>query len=410
VNSKTIADASVRRVAPAGSRTAKRGRHFPCFDGYRAIAATSVLIFHAAVQSGFTEHQHVYGAYTARLGDFGVSVFFVISGFLLYRPFADAHAGGRAAPALGQFYRNRVLRIVPAFWIALTVVVFVVDPHTVHSVWQFVAYYGFLQIYDSHLVLSGLAQAWSLGTEVTFYLALPMFGFVAAGLAGGPRRRLKDWLAAEVAVLAILYAAGVGFRSYVLFNHPSWTVGAAITWLPSRLDWFALGMTLAVVSVWAERTDRSPRFFAVLGDHPVVSVVFAAELYWLLARLGLSRGFAPDTPWHKMEGFFLIGLVAFFVILPGVFGPQHRGAIRGLLRSWPLRSLGVVSYGVFLWHHVWIDEEAGWIHRPTFWQLIVVSLPLAVATATLSYYLVERPVMSLKSRRAAVTHQDQATN
>src|ERR1700722_19903176 len=71
-------------------------RHFACFDGLRSIAAVSVLLLHTAWISGFTSRSWL-GAYTSRL-EIGVSVFFLISGFLLYRPFAVSHLAGLAAP------------------------------------------------------------------------------------------------------------------------------------------------------------------------------------------------------------------------------------------------------------------------------------------------------------------------
>ena len=82
-------------------REASRGqpRHFPCFDGLRAIAAVLVVMVHTAFGSGFT-HRSWAGIYTARF-EIGVAVFFLISGFLLYRPFAASHIAGASAPAVG---------------------------------------------------------------------------------------------------------------------------------------------------------------------------------------------------------------------------------------------------------------------------------------------------------------------
>jgi peptidoglycan/LPS O-acetylase OafA/YrhL len=97
-------------------------RHFECFDGLRAIAAVSVLLLHTAWTSGFTSRSSL-GIYTSRL-EIGVSVFFLISGFLLYRPFAVSHFVGRDQPDAGRFWVRRLLRIVPAYWLALTVLAY----------------------------------------------------------------------------------------------------------------------------------------------------------------------------------------------------------------------------------------------------------------------------------------------
>jgi peptidoglycan/LPS O-acetylase OafA/YrhL len=110
---------------------AGRPRHFPCFDGLRAIAAVSVVVIHTSFVSGLTTRSGV-GIYTARL-EIGVAVFFLISGFLLYRPFAAAHVAGLPSPVLGRFWVRRLLRIVPAYWLALTVTTYVLHVNQTRS-------------------------------------------------------------------------------------------------------------------------------------------------------------------------------------------------------------------------------------------------------------------------------------
>ncbi len=95
------------------------GRHSP-LDGLRAVAAVAVLLTHAAIYSGLASAGGDTARYAQRL-EVGVAVFFVISGFVLYRPFVSARLDGRPLPLLGRFAGRRALRIVPAYWLALTV-------------------------------------------------------------------------------------------------------------------------------------------------------------------------------------------------------------------------------------------------------------------------------------------------
>src|SRR3954468_20104855 len=106
-------------AAPDALRPPPGNPRFPLVDGLRAFAAIAVVITHTGFLSTFNAHG-LAGEVTARL-DVGVTLFFIISGFLLYRPFVAARLEHRPAPRIPVYARRRVLRIVPAYWLALTV-------------------------------------------------------------------------------------------------------------------------------------------------------------------------------------------------------------------------------------------------------------------------------------------------
>ena len=168
-------------TAPDAARTARavtegRGKaagFVQGFDGLRAIAALLVVVDHVGQASGFTGRSSL-GRFTAR-GEIGVSVFFLISGFLLYRPFAAAALAGRPGPNVRSYLVRRVLRIVPLYWVALVVNYLFTGWKSVHGVSGFLENAFFLQVYSRHWVFHGITQAWSLCIEVTFYLALPLW-------------------------------------------------------------------------------------------------------------------------------------------------------------------------------------------------------------------------------------------
>ena len=380
---------------------ANRTGHFAGFDGLRAIAALTVVGVHTAFASGFTSKHPVLGRYTSRL-EIGVSVFFVISGFLLYRPFAVDHFGGKAAPARRTFWTRRVKRIVPAYWVAFLVVSYVLHDDTVRHSWDapFV-YLGFAQIYFPHYIVSGIDQAWSLCTEMTFYLMLPLYAAVLARGRRTPDRQLR----AEGAGLAVLVAISFAYRIPVLLaapkgaaalSHPSVTQ-AMPSWLPGYLDQFALGMLLAVASAyWAAQSRRPAALW-----HPAtpwVSWGLAVVAFIAVSNIGLSvkpldaAALGPSLLRQTLYGAF-----GFFLVLPAVFGPQDHGAVRRLLTWRPVALVGVVSYGVYLWHEAFMYTFLSWFgpglfHYPWGAMLALVTI-LAVAAATLSYRLVERPVL-----------------
>ena len=98
----------------------------------------------------------------------------------------------------------------------------------------------------------------------------------------------------------------------------------------------------------------------------------------------------------------LYGLTALFLLLPAVFGPQDRSLVRKFLCCAPMAFLGLVSYGVYLWHEAWIGQVFSWFGYTLFdapiIPVVLVGGALTVATASLSYYLVERPILRFKDR------------
>ena len=141
-------------------------------DSLRALAALGVLVAHVTI---FTRNDQrlSWGVLPANL-DIGVTVFFVLSGFLLYRPFFSSELSAAPAPRVRDYARRRILRIVPAYWLALTVLALYPGvPGIFSSDWW--RYYGFLQFYSYHTSIRGLGVAWTLCVEVAFYAVLPIY-------------------------------------------------------------------------------------------------------------------------------------------------------------------------------------------------------------------------------------------
>jgi peptidoglycan/LPS O-acetylase OafA/YrhL len=388
-------------------RTASKKTRFPGFDGLRAIAAISVLAFHASTASTFDSHSS-YWIYARRL-NIGVAVFFLISGFLLYRPFAVSHLEMKESPSTPKFWFRRLLRIVPAYWLALTFITYWLHAARPGRGWAGVlAVYGFAQIYFPSQALSGLPQAWTLCVEMSFYLALPLYAGVIAFRRSSPHRQLVR----ELAGLGVLTVFGYLFRLWALSPCPKSQYFACIShppmreytrsWLPSYVIWFALGMSLAVISAWVARTERRRLWF----DHrwfPWASWIGAAAVFYWIAHLGIANtAFATmsvglNTLYITLSGFF-----AFLLLLPAVFGPQDQGLIRRFLSCWPIASLGVISYGIYLWHAAWVDQCLKWFGNtqwgtvPGLGALVLMVLALSIASASVSYFGLERPILHFK--------------
>lgn len=384
------------------------GERFPAMDGLRAVAAGGVLLVHVSLISGYAFRQRDgIGPYLAR-AELGVALFFLISGFLLYRPFVAASYDDRPGPALGPYARRRLLRIVPAYWVALTVLVVLLDVRDrgdITSLREVVIYYGFLQNYFADTALGGIQQAWSLGTEMAFYVLLPGWAWLLRRLGGAGTDRPGRRLAVELAALLALYAFGFAYRWFLVrdLGPAADDIEHRVNWLPANADLFALGMAVAVVQVHAARWRASAagRFATFAGRIGGWWWAAAAISYWLVAEhAGLGVRVGADTPAQWMRRQFLYGSTALFLLLPAVFGDQARGSVRRVLRSTPLAAAGLVSYGIYLWHEGVLDayrriEDHVPFAGPFLPQLAVTALGTGVA-AVVSWFVVEKPALRRK--------------
>jgi peptidoglycan/LPS O-acetylase OafA/YrhL len=399
---------------PADPSVALPGRaHFPCFDGLRAIAAMMVLLHHVGYSTAYGINGR-FGEYLAH-GDAGVPIFFLISGFLLYRPFVHAHLNGRPPGNVWKFWWNRILRIVPAFWVALFLInwLFGFQNGALAGPRDIITYFGFLQIYDTRRYFAAVNQAWSLGTEMSFYLFLPLFAFVVYQWA---KRSSASKLRVQATALVSLFVAGYiwrislwTFSAYKYNGHGAapWANLGTEYWLPAFFDLFAMGMGLALLSVWAQQQQAVPRFIDFLGRHTWLWWGCAAFFYWFVStQLHLHRDLTQLTPSQALARQFLYGLVALFLLIPAVFGDPDTGGVRRFLRWGPVAYFGLVSYAVYLWHQAWIAKVISWLgYSPVFFsggkigvlEVAGLTILFATLTATASYFVVEKPVLRLKN-------------
>jgi peptidoglycan/LPS O-acetylase OafA/YrhL len=398
-----------RDAAPDALKPPPGNPRFPLFDSLRGLAALAIVLTHVGLASGANTNAF-YGAMTARL-DVGVTMFFVLSGFLLYRPFVAARFEDRPAPRVRDYARRRILRIVPAYWLALTVL----------AIWPGLAftgprwtYYGFVQSYDLTWVLGGLGQAWSLAVEASFYVLLP---FYAMALGWLTRRGRRVWI--ELGVLAVLAVASIALRTWI--NHTQTNTVLLFTIL-GTFFWFSLGMGLAVASAALSGRERMPSPVRLVERAPLVPWLAAAVLFVVMSyTFGLPRGLYGTKTGAQFLGEHLVyGTASFLFVLPAVWGDRRGGLPRRILGLRPIAWLGLVSYGLFLWHSrfvEWFTEKgaAGWLPWLGSGFVVMLGCVLAVslACAAASYYVVERPILRYKDgfrrRRARQSDSPRST-
>jgi peptidoglycan/LPS O-acetylase OafA/YrhL len=361
---------------------------FPLVDSMRAIAALLVFGGHTVIGVVAVGAHPELSLSAAELAFEGVAIFFLISGFLLYRPFLLARCGAHPL-RIGSYSSRRVLRIVPAYWAALSIFIAAgfVSGVSAHNWWIF---YGFGQIYSLQNIGHGIGVAWTLCIEVTFYAALPVFALLTARLA-----RRAGSFTPDVVLLVLLAAASLAFRAHF----SSFTEVATISTLAGTFFWFALGMGLAI---WSVRIERSAAQGGAPGSGglgrlwPIASWTVGVLL--LVLNRQVKVGFAGlDLSCVTVVTHVLYGLSALFILLPAIFSARDSGPVAKLLQARLLAWIGLISYGFYLYHTIVIDQlnqlarDAGVPAR--YAVVAAASFCVTLTSASASYYLLERPVM-----------------
>jgi peptidoglycan/LPS O-acetylase OafA/YrhL len=386
-------------------------RRIPGVEGLRALAASAVVITHVwgaawvAGRDPVALHGRI-GTVFANL-QLGVTLFFCLSGFLLYAPFVAWLLGDRPRPRLRAFARNRLLRIWPAYLVCCAVAMLALGlyrladggvgrpPDLDHAVRLFTMTTDVTPSMQGQ----GFPVAWTLPVELIFYASLPVLSALAV--------RLR-WLSRRQAVLlppAVLLVVGVATRAAL---HLAPLEGSSWFWVveasfPAQCDMFAWGMLVAIVAAAIRHHGlRLPARWRLVAV-PVAVLVLA----YCMHRMKLD-GPLTSSLWNSVAAA-AIGVLLAAVVLP------HRSARPYVLRvlEWrPLVFVGLVSYSVYLWHSPVLDwtREHGWGKAGTAGLVfnIVMVLGLTVAVAALSYVLVEVPALRRKrSMRQPVAAQEQ---
>ncbi|MFD6567151.1 acyltransferase family protein [Micromonospora profundi] len=410
-------DSISEQASHSAPRAGRSDGWLPALEGLRALAVIAVVVHHVSFLSGLTNSLDPLAGLLARL-DVGVAIFFALSGFLLYRPFALATIQGQAQPSIPRYLWHRALRIMPGYWVMAAVALAWLNIDYLKSVWDWAIPLLLAQIYQPLRLPVGMEQTWSLATEATFYLALPAIAVLGRRIGGRtPLGRARRQLAIGVT----LVLAGLTWNAYA-HGPDSPLPGLSVLWLPAFLDWFGIGIVLAVLASWPSSTTSSPFLTGLAGgesgrgDEDLWSatprglrvVTFAPGTSWLIAGALLwisstpiagPRGVEPARPIESITEHLLFLAIAWCVIAPLV-GPGSGGVPRALLGHRAVLFLGRISYGVFLWHLLALEacfRLFGFTRMSSsFWVLLALTMALTIPAATASYYLIERPARRLR--------------
>lgn len=371
-------------------------QHFPALDGLRGIAVLSVLLFHAFLTMKWPgETPSVLRIF--EIGWIGVDLFFVLSGYLITTILLKAKGQQRF---FVNFYARRMLRIMPAYYLLL-VIVFIMTPLALHPndaqwlrlernqawLWLHLTNWGFVWnggVFTSTRWLE-LTHLWSLAVEEQFYLVWP------AAVLALSRLTLKRtcWL-----LIALSPALRLALWWLDQKN------GALYFPTPCRLDGLAMG---ALVAIW--RADETS---AVTMKKWARAALLAGAVV-VGALIVLKGGFKFNDRLTVAIGMFAVSIIASGAVAMVVSVPENSMWSKTLGVA-PLRDVGKISYGLYLYHAVIqrplelmlpVDDVEtflglGEVAARLVWVVVFVGISLAVAV--LSWMLLERKCLTYKKR------------
>jgi len=345
-------------------------------DGLRGLAAILVVVDHAIDDSwglgAWTEQNH------------GITIFALLTGFLLSSQFLRSRLEGRSLPSFMPFLRARVVRIFPAYWLVLGVAALTVGLHAMGpgDTWRVLT---LTQTFDTDTPFEGLIPMWSLSLFLSFYLFLPVWAWWRSRsdqeneAPSSVLRREVKWLLALAGLAIVVRALSL---TDPIARDPEFS-------LFGRADWFVLGMLLTVLVV-ARSRGLAPTALSLPGSRPGWAFAAALALTILSAALPVNLG--------ELRNQCDLAAAALVVYGAVLHGPVLKGPQR-LLASRPARALGRWSYGIFLWGYFSEKAIAELFPGIGTGPLLVLTLAAGITLGAASWRWVEQPVARLLRER-----------
>ncbi len=393
-------------AADSGAGNKRKGntidaKHIDVLDGVRALAVFGVLWFHFWQQNWIMPNfrlpflqsvglpASVSLDFLPRSGFLFVDWLLFLSAFCLFLPYARAALDGAALPEAALFFRKRIARIVPSYYVSVLLILFCVaiPSGAYRSVWavlhDLIPTLTFTQPLFPDLIVGTKLNGvlWTAAIEMQFYLFFPLLAWAFT--------KKPVWTYLGMLAVSIAYLWGFALRS------PD-TIRTTVNQLPAFFGVFANGMAVAYFFVWLSRTVKRSAQLSALS---LVALVLGFGLLFQMMKAAPSV--SPVQIWQA-ENRFRLSLV--FALIT-VSAALTFSGVRWLFSNAVMRFLAGISYNVYIWHQ-WIAVKCKEWHIPAWtgarppnmtgdtawqWRYTAVILLATFAAAILATYVLERP-------------------
>jgi len=350
-------------------------KYYYNLDGIRGIAAIMVVIFHFFFNGNadYLKNLAFYQRFT-EFGQHGVSLFFVLSGFVITRILL---ATRHKSDYFRTFYWRRILRILPLYYLYLIVFYYIVPLLTSSNITEFklqIPYYIYLQNITPflHINASGPGHYWSLAVEEHFYLLWPLVVYLV--------KPSRLWLAVLVIVLFVFAT------KYYMLN-----AGMSINYFTfTRIDQILFGAVLSILEFTGLFKSKYIKFIMVGSGLLILPV--GALVYYFSSEIH----FLKEMFKYTFLGLFFFSIIGYLVV------SNAKSKINQVLSSSVFKYFGKISYGIYIWHVTVLALLNRFFITKILFLDILLAFSITILISHLSYNYFESWFLNMKDKKPAL--------
>lgn len=377
---------------PGRSRPAVDAGHIAALTGYRGLAALVVLVVHAAGHTAYPE---------IGLHGYGPIALFTLSGYLLISPWAKWATGQAGRPGIRTFARRRIMRIFPAYLVVLLVVAVVYPASRPRDELSWVRAITLTNFLAPDGLRPAMQHVWSMGTELSWYVALPLVGGLLCLLG----RRVFPWRPNLAMYVLVVLSLGVTIGWVVWVDRSVHDLHGLLTlpmWLPAFLAVFVLGAMVKFMETSVRGPLREGGWLRSLASRPwVVVLACAVAVAVIVSDWSGPAGYVPLT-FSQRQTRNVACVVLAVLLLVGIVAAKPQSAVMRAFSGTFIVAMGRWSYGIYLWHlpvTIILAENMAIPGGPLgFVAWILLLLGISATLGAMTYVWVERPAIAWSKR------------